>query len=87
MFGIGMQEILLILFIALLLLGPKKLPEIARALGKGINEFRRAFEEARSQIENVKEDVKKLPELNGEKTSGGKENTSSGENHTTPMSG
>ena len=50
MFGIGMQEILLILVIALVVIGPKKLPEVAKALGKGYGEFRRAFEEMRNSI-------------------------------------
>lgn len=50
MFGIGMQEILIILVIALVVIGPKKLPEMAKALGKGYGEFRRAFEDMRSSI-------------------------------------
>ena len=45
MFGIGFNEILIILIIALLVIGPKKLPEIARALGKGYREFRKSFED------------------------------------------
>lgn len=50
MFGIGMQEILLILVIALVVIGPKKLPEMAKALGKGYGEFRRAFEDMKHSI-------------------------------------
>ena len=50
MFGIGMQEILVLLVIALVVIGPKKLPEMAKALGKGYGEFRRAFEDMRSSI-------------------------------------
>jgi sec-independent protein translocase protein TatA len=42
MFGLGGQEIFLILLIVLLLFGPKKIPELARGLGKGINEFKKA---------------------------------------------
>jgi sec-independent protein translocase protein TatB len=42
MFGIGMQELLLILVIALIILGPKKLPDVAKSLGKALNEFKRA---------------------------------------------
>ena len=42
MFNLGMTEILIILGVALLVLGPKRLPELARALGKGLAEFKRA---------------------------------------------
>ena len=45
MFGIGAPELLIILVVALLVLGPKRLPEIARSLGRGMSEFRRASNE------------------------------------------
>jgi len=45
MFGIGMPELLLVLALALIVIGPSKLPDIARALGKGLAEFRRATDE------------------------------------------
>lgn len=51
MFGIGMQEIVLICVIALIVVGPKKMPELARALGKGYGEFRRAFDEMKRSVE------------------------------------
>jgi TatA/E family protein of Tat protein translocase len=51
MFGLGMQELLLILAVALLVLGPKKLPEIARALGKATREFRRATDDLKRDFE------------------------------------
>lgn len=44
MFGIGMQELIIIVIIALLVVGPKKLPDVAKTLGKGFNEFRNALD-------------------------------------------
>jgi sec-independent protein translocase protein TatA len=55
MFGIGMPELLVIAVIALLVVGPKKLPDIAKALGKGLSEFRKVTEEA---TETIKETLK-----------------------------
>jgi TatA/E family protein of Tat protein translocase len=51
MLDIGLQEILLILAIALLVFGPKRLPELGRALGRAMREFRRASDEFRSTLE------------------------------------
>ncbi|MEQ8161822.1 MAG: twin-arginine translocase TatA/TatE family subunit, partial [Smithellaceae bacterium] len=42
MFGIGFQELLIIAVVALLIVGPKKLPDLAKTLGKGFHEFRKA---------------------------------------------
>ena len=42
MFGIGMPEMLLILAIALIVIGPKKLPDLAKSLGRAMREFKRA---------------------------------------------
>lgn len=50
MFGIGMPELLLILALALVVLGPKKLPDLARALGRGFAEFRRATDDLKSSF-------------------------------------
>jgi len=53
MFKFGMGEIVVILLIILLLFGASKLPEIARALGKSIKEFKKAGKEVKSDIEEV----------------------------------
>ncbi|WP_027370328.1 Sec-independent protein translocase protein TatB [Desulfovermiculus halophilus] len=51
MFGIGTTEVLLILVVALLVIGPSKLPDVARALGKGMAEFRRMSSDVKRTID------------------------------------
>jgi len=66
---LGFQEMIVILIIALLVFGPKKLPELGKSLGKGIREFRKAtndlkanwedhIREAEHSVEEAKQDVK-----------------------------
>ena len=58
MFGIGLPELLVIMAIALIVIGPKKLPDLARALGKGMAEFRKATQErAFEDLQEMKKDL------------------------------
>ena len=51
MFGIGMPEMILILAIALIVIGPKKLPDLAKSLGRAMREFKRATSELKESME------------------------------------
>lgn len=51
MFNIGFQEVVIIFVIALIVFGPKKLPEVGRAVGRGLREFRRASNELMASME------------------------------------
>lgn len=61
MFGIGMPEMILILAIALIVIGPKKLPDLAKSLGRAMREFKKATSELKEsmQIDSELADVKK----------------------------
>ena len=50
MFGIGMPELLIILVVALIVVGPKKLPDMAKSLGKGLSQFRKAADEIKEEF-------------------------------------
>src|SRR5574337_1632477 len=64
MFGIGFAELFLILVVALIVIGPDKLPGLAKALGKAFVEFKRASEEVRRTISDI-------PEITGVGGAGG----------------
>lgn len=51
MFGLGFGEIIIILVLALILLGPQRLPDVAKQLGKGLREFKKATDDLKDQFE------------------------------------
>ena len=53
MFGIGATELIIIMVVALLVFGPKRLPELARSLGRGMAEFRRASSDLRQTLQDA----------------------------------
>src|SRR3954469_20255973 len=63
MFGLGMGELLVILALALIVLGPKKLPDLATSLGKAIRSFRKATHDLTDQLEIDDEVKQPLREL------------------------
>jgi len=59
MFGIGLPELMIIMVIALIIIGPNKLPDLARALGKGMAEFKKATQEIKESLD-VDDDLKDI---------------------------
>ena len=67
MFGLGMPEILLILAIALIVIGPQKLPDLAKTLGRAMGEFKKSAQEFKRSID-VETTVKDIKDINLPKT-------------------
>jgi sec-independent protein translocase protein TatA len=66
--SIGMPELLVILVIALLVFGPRKLPELARSLGKSIAEFKRATNDLRDTVEREIDQEQRRPAATSRQT-------------------
>jgi sec-independent protein translocase protein TatA len=64
-FNIGPTEMLVILLLALIVFGPKRLPEIGRTVGKGLREFRRASQDIRDEIQSTIDDEQTTPKVAG----------------------
>jgi TatA/E family protein of Tat protein translocase len=57
LFGVSMGEILLILLVFLMLFGSKKIPEFARSIGKGLNEFKKATDDIKKEFQETTSDI------------------------------
>lgn len=68
MFGLGFGELILIFLIALIFIGPKKLPELAKGLGKGIRDFQNAAKGLGDQLQDTDQDStpKKVADASGQ---------------------
>ena len=53
MFGIGMPDLVIILIVALIVIGPKKLPEMAKSLGRGYREFQKAMSGIKDGMDDI----------------------------------
>lgn len=67
MFGIGMPELIVILVILLIVIGPQKLPDLAKSLGKGLAEFRRATDDFKRNVEETAKEQEEKEKLEKEK--------------------
>ena len=63
MFGLGLPELLVIFVIALLVFGPKKLPELGKSIGRAMAEFKKASDEFKDTIQQEMKDVEKSADL------------------------
>lgn len=67
-FGIGLPELMVIIVVALIVVGPDRLPETARTIGKGVADLRRALEPARSAWAEVSKEITAVTQIPAEVT-------------------
>ena len=66
MFGLGIPEILVIFVIALIVFGPKKLPDLGRSIGRALAEFKKASEESQESVREEMKEVEKTADVKEE---------------------
>ncbi len=66
MFGLGIPELLVIFVIALIVFGPKKLPELGKSIGRAMSEFKRATDEFQDQVRTEMKEVEKTADIKDE---------------------
>ncbi len=87
MFGLGFPELMLIFVIALIVFGPKKLPELGRSLGRALQEFKKASEEFQESMKAEMKEVEKTAQIDEVKKIGEDIITDETKQASTPESG
>jgi sec-independent protein translocase protein TatA len=78
MFGLGIPELIVIFVIALVVFGPKKLPELGKSIGRAMAEFKKASEEFQESVRSEMREVEKSTDLEEVKKLGGLDHASTG---------
>jgi sec-independent protein translocase protein TatB len=87
-FDIGLQELIVIFIVALLVLGPKKLPEVSRVIGRGLAELKSTLEGVKEQVETeIKETTETIETHDIQETKGKEEKTEEKEHEAEGLDG
>ncbi|MFC1769869.1 Sec-independent protein translocase protein TatB [Nitrospirota bacterium] len=63
MFDLGIQELVVIFVVALMVFGPKRLPELARTMGKAMGQLKKAMHDIKTEVDKEMEEINPLPKL------------------------
>lgn len=86
MFDLGIQELLVIFIVALLVFGPKRLPELGSSLGKGIAELKKAMQGIKEQVDAEMHDIKEPPAVDDTISKDAKKEDPPEQNDSRPLS-
>lgn len=87
MFGIGLPELIVIMIVALLVVGPKKLPELARSFGKALQDLRKMTDDVKHTLENEMVEDLSQPDDAGTKNEAAESREGTGEKESNPYFG